>query len=668
MSSRVTFLLCAIALTALAGCGKREAAPAAPAFNALGRIEFNRRAAEEFLPLFWREDINADGILQPGELAVLWGLPDDDAALWVAGDAFTPKFVETYARLSQAPAGGTGPDAERLRLVREELAQGVATLVYTDMSKDSPAEQQMVRHMMRIAVLIERLYARQIGVLENEAQIPREDMASRAMFHRNQKPFCEAPLTETNPACNALAQAPQRASGLYPAVIQTEPGFCQRMQKAPNAAALMDHFSIVTGDASPASWKSVPFPVAWAEDMSAVAQELRAAADSLGESEPALVAYLRATADSFGSNDWEPANRAWVAMNGKNSRWYTRIGPDEVYDDPCAWKGGFALQFARINPDSTAWQEKLDPQKAAMEQQIAKMAGPPYKVRNVQFKLPDFIDVVLNAGDQRKSFGATIGQSLPNWGPVAAAGGRTTAMTNLYTDPDSTARSAALQSAVFCKASDGLHVYGGKDGVLNSLLHEAAHNLGPSHDYSVAGRTAPQAFGGPLASTLEELKAQNTSLYLLSFLQSRGVLGPDEVLRTLREGLVWAFGHISRGMYEVNGTPRNYSHVGAIQIGSFIESGALKWVPDEKSASGKDTGCIEVDYAKLPAAVETLETTVLGIKSRADKAGAEVLLAKYVDNKDDEYAAMKSAITERFLRSPKASFVYSVSGLNAKAP
>jgi len=299
---------------------------------------------------------------------------------------------------------------------------------------------------------------------------------------------------------------------------------------------------------------------------------------------------------------------------------------------------------------------------------VAKFAGPPYKARNVQFKLPDFIDVVLNAGDQRKSFGATVGQSLPNWGPVAAAGGRTTAMTNLYTDPDSIARGAALQSSLFCKASDGLHAAEGKEGVLDSLLHEAAHNLGPSHDYSVAGRTAPQAFGGPLASTLEELKAQNSSLYLLSFLQSRGVFEQDEVLRTLRGGLAWAFGHISRGMYEVGGTPRNYSHVGAIQIGSFVESGALAWKPDEKSASGQDTGCIEVDYSKLPAAVETLEATVLKIKSRADKAGAEALLAKYVDNKGDEYAAIKSAIAERYLRSPKASFVYSVSGLSATAP
>ncbi len=98
--------------------------------------------------------------------------------------------MPTHGWASQ-PAAGTGAEAERLRLVRDELAQGVVTLVHTDLSKDSPAEQQMVQHLMRVAVLIEKLYARQNGVLEIEAQIPREDVASRAMFNRNQSPFCE---------------------------------------------------------------------------------------------------------------------------------------------------------------------------------------------------------------------------------------------------------------------------------------------------------------------------------------------------------------------------------------------------------------------------------------------------------------------------------------------
>jgi hypothetical protein len=66
-----------------------------------------------------------------------------------------------------------------------------------------------------------------------------------------------------------------------------------------------------------------------------------------------------------------------------------------------------------------------------------------------------------------------------------------------------------------------------------------------------------------------------------------------------------------------------------------------------------------VDYDRLPAAIEALEKQVLGIKSRADRAQALQLKARYVDDKG-AYAAVKSEIAARYLRTPKASFVYSL--------
>ena len=656
--SRYSIRLAApICLALLAACGQKEAK--APALNTLTRVQFNDATSQRFLPLFWREDANSDGTLQASELAVLWGLPDDDATLWVDGTgAFTLRFIETYRSLSTPAA--TPPDA-RQQAVLAELAQSAPTLVYTDLSQDSPGERQMVAHLQSAARAIERLYARQNGVLGMAEKIPADDLASRAMFHRNQSPFCVAPQTENDANCIALLPRPARISGLYPAAIQEQPGFCQRLEKEPNAVALMeDHFSIVADDpAKPGRFITVPYPQAWAEDMQAVAKDLNAAADALGTTEPAFVAYLRAAAESFSTNDWEPANRAWKAMNASNSKWFSRVAPDEVYYDPCAWKAGFALQLARINPDSIQWQQRLEPLKKEMEQKLAALAGKPYKARDVNFALPDFIDVVLNAGDQRSPSGATIGQSLPNWGAVAAAGGRTVTMTNLYTDADSIARRKAQENSMLCKATADAYPSGNKETVFNSLLHEAAHNLGPSHDYAVAGKTATQAFGGTLASTLEELKAQNSALYLTSFLVEKGVFTDEDRKRILRDDMTWAFGHISRGMYTADGTPRNYSQLAAIQIGSFLEAGALQWHVDELAANGTDKGCISIDYDALPAAVEKLEKEVLGIKARADRKGAEALKAKHVDAKD-QFADIRAAIAERYLRTPKANFVYSI--------
>jgi hypothetical protein len=423
----------------------------------------------------------------------------------------------------------------------------------------------------------------------------------------------------------------------------------------------MGHFSVVVADENRADrFRAVPYHEAYRQEMGAIARELELAARGLGEDEAALKNYLTAAAASFRSNDWEPANAAWVAMNAENSKWYLRIAPDEVYFEPCAWKAGFALQLARINPDSLEWQKKLDPIKRDMENRLAEMAGRPYKARDVQFKIPDFIDVVLNAGDARSAQGAIIGQSLPNWGKVAEKGGRTTAMTNLYTDVDSQKSQAELASSMLCKNTNALATTTPRETLVSTVLHEAAHNLGPSHEYAVNGRQDDAIFGGPLASTLEELKAQTSAMYLTNWLSTKDLFTPEEVRAIQVRNVTWAFGHISRGMYTADGTPRNYSQLAAMQLGALMKAGAVSWHADQPAANDTDQGCLEINFDAMPGAVETFETTVLQIKSKGDRKGAEQLKAEFVDAKDDEFAKVKDVIAERWLRAPRATFVYSI--------
>jgi len=58
-------------------------------------------------------------------------------------------------------------------------------------------------------------------------------------------------------------------------------------------------------------------------------------------------------------------------------------------------------------------------------------------------------------------------------------------------------------------------------------------------------------------------------------------------------------------------------------------------------------------------AVDELAKTVLQVKSQGDKATAEKLKASYVDG-EGEWKKVREVIAERWLRAPKASFVYSV--------
>jgi hypothetical protein len=148
-------------------------------------------------------------------------------------------------------------------------------------------------------------------------------------------------------------------------------------------------------------------------------------------------------------------------------------------------------------------------------------------------------------------------------------------------------------------------------------------------------------------------------MYLVPWLAGKGLFDPADVRHLQYEAVAWTFGHISLGMYAADGTPLNYSQLAAIQLGAFIESGAIAWKSSQNAANGSDQGCLEVDFERLPAAVQALERTVLQIKARGDKTGAERLKAKFVDDKDD-YAMIKTTIGERWQRSARATFVYSL--------
>ncbi|MBK8014569.1 MAG: hypothetical protein IPK13_24865 [Deltaproteobacteria bacterium] len=673
-------------------------------FNRVKRLDFNQTATLLNVPIFWREDANENGILEPAELAVIWGF-GTPRAVFVAGDHFTPEFASAYAAIeaklasnarddngrtdadaahananakanatddaavakataNAADAKATGDHAsadvetERRQLVEQELNQGRTTLVYSDFQDASPEDKRIVRAVLEAAAIIERIFARQNGVTELGAQIPPDDLSSRMLFFRNQGPWCVAPKTESSPRCNALSTFPAKRSGLYPLALQEDSKFCEALAGRKNADALFDPFVVVEqrGD----DLVPVPYTEAYAADMKAVSDKLIEASQATGDGEEAFHAYLVAAAQAFLDNNWPSADEAWAAMSATNSKWYLRIGPDEVYFEPCSRKGGFHVSFARINRDSLKWQEKLDPSKSDMEAAITMAAGRPYKARKVDFKLPDFIDIIVNAGDSRAAHGGTIGQSLPNWGPVANEGrGRTVAMTNLYTDHDSLSALKEQAASLLCEATMATFTTDPEPQLLSTVLHEAAHNLGPSHQYKVAGKTASQIFGGPLASTLEELKAQTAALFFIDWLRGRQLIDETMAIQAHTRDLVWAFGHIAQGMYTATHEPKNYSQLAAIQLGFLSTQGAIEWKAKATAANGTDPGCFEIRREKFAGAVKQMMSVVGGIKARGDKRKAKSLIDQFVDTKGT-HAQRMNVIRERWLRSPKSSFVYTV--------
>ncbi len=624
--------------------------PAPRVRDTIARADFNRLAVRLNLPIYWVADTNNNKSIDPDEVATLL--------------FYSTKSIELDPAYDQIVAAAKAPEStdKRRALVAKDLDQGRATLILNDLTKLDDADRAFAAIMLDVAKQIDELYAIQNGSAAVAGKVG-ADPESQSLYRRNFGAKCVGPLTEGDPACSAVADGTRTMVSVYPDKVagkaQGEAGYCEAIEHLANAADLVSPFTVVREVAGKLS--SVPYTEAYKAQLDAIASKLTDAAGKLSgkPDEAALVAYLTAAAASFSSNDWVPADEAWAKMSVDNSKWYVRVAPDEVYWEPCSHKAGFHLTFARINQASKDWQGKLTPVLQEMETLVAAKAGPPYAARSVKVHLPDFIDILTNSGDDRNALGGTIGQSLPNFGPVANEGrGRTVAMVNLYADPDSRGARRAQAEAVFSADSVKLYPRSPEPGLLSTILHEATHNLGPAHEYKVGGKDATLVFGGQIASMLEELKAQTGALYFVEFVRGKKLVTDEFALQVYADDLVWACGHVSQGMYKDGGKKRDaYNQLAAIQIGFLIDHGALSYDKAAKAANGKDVGALVIHPDKFVAAADELMKVVAGIKSRGDVKAADALIKKYVDS---DAVVPHKLITERFLRYPKPSFVYAV--------
>jgi hypothetical protein len=649
--------LIVIALVLLTACGGGQTSGTTAdgdgtSYQQLERLRFNQLALELNLPLFWAADADEDGAVDPDEVRTLAFYPS--APSWTEGGRFSEEFQRAYAAMvdaERAPA----PSDERRRLLVEELRSVAPAVIETDLGELPAPHRAFGQHMLRVAELIDRIYARQIGMDALASQVSAEDPLSQSIFRRNWGARCRGASTESNAVCSPIDGAPRQPVDVYPQSLQQGDDLCARVEGHASATELLTPFTVVREQGGELA--AVPYTEAYRDLMQPIAAELRAAADAMTDpAEEALRAYIRAAAQAFTDNQWDPANEAWAAMNARNSRWYVRVGPDEVYWDPCSHKAGFHLTLALIDRSSLEWQDRLTPLQQRMEQSLAALAEE-YEPRDVAFHMPDFIQIIVNAGDDRDAFGATIGQSLPNWGPVAEEGrGRTVAMSNLYTDDDS--RRIRREQAASLLSAETMAVFTGdpEAGLLSTILHEATHNLGPAHEYRYQGQTGSEAFGGGLASMMEELKAQSGALYYLGMLREAGVITEEQQREAYLDSFVWALGHISRGMYTPTGQRKAYSQLAAVQVGFLMDRGVLRWDPEAPAANGTDTGAFSLDFAAFPAAANELMQTVVRIKATNDRAAAEALAARYVDGE----TVPQATVVERYLRFPRTSFVYSV--------
>src|SRR5258706_1921006 len=105
----------------LAAAAANAPAPAKATYDKLQRLDFNRRAAERYLNVFWRSDANQNNALDPDELAFLWGYGDLKPGDLIDAKGFTPAFAKLYDELVSADGKAATPDEQARRdTIKEE--------------------------------------------------------------------------------------------------------------------------------------------------------------------------------------------------------------------------------------------------------------------------------------------------------------------------------------------------------------------------------------------------------------------------------------------------------------------------------------------------------------------------------------------------------------------
>jgi hypothetical protein len=670
MRRRLTLALLASSLSFACGPSAVEAppppppvAPPAPVVTVvtppppppMSRADWNRIAVRLDMPLFWAGDDNGNDIPDEGEVRRLLFYPATNPPTLLSDLSAANTAIHHY-NAESFPSGASPEEIARQRLVLADLDQGAPSLIFTPKGALNSEEEKVLAALLRAAAAIDELKATISGAAALASRLPPGDLASQSLFRRDWGPKCAGAKTMNNATCSAIPGAPRPLSDAYPAALQADADFCAKLEKRPDAKKLLDPFTVVREEGGKLT--AVPYSVAYKPQMEAVAIALTQASSEVADpKELPLKSYLTAAAKSFRDNDWLGADEAWAKMNARNSRLYVRVAPDEVLSDPCSRKAQFHLTFARIDQGSLAWQEKLAPVEQQMEQALADLAGPPYKVRRVAFHLPDFIQIVVNAGDDRPPVGATAGQSLPNWGKVESEGrGRTVAMTNIGTDPDSLAVSKKRLSSLVDGATMAGWTESQEPGLVGTILHEATHNLGPTYTYLLQGKKPEAVFGGGLSAMLEELKAETGALYFLGWIQRKGLVSPEFLRQAYTAWLEWALRHIATGVRS-GAEDQPYSQLAAIQVGFLLDEGALVYADTAVAANGTDHGAFSLSPDKLGPAIDKLMKVVIQIKAKNDKAGADALVARYVDGP----VVPQKVIAERALRFPQTTFVYAVS-------
>ena len=347
---------------------------------------------------------------------------------------------------------------------------------------------------------------------------------------------------------------------------------------------------------------SVPYAVAYADDLMKAYGLLNDAADAVEKDDQEFARYLRNRARDLLSNDYESGDASWVTGRFKNLN--AQIGSYETYDDELfGVKTFFSFCLLQTRQEETAALRQAMKGLQALEDSL------PYQNhKKVREDIPVGVyDVVADFGQSRGGNTATI---LPNESYLARRYGRTILLrANIMRDQGIFEGSSRTLAAAIGEQAKDLTPDG---NFYRTLWHEVGHYLGV--DSTRDGRDLDEALQDN-SNTLEEMKADLVSLFVAEALHKQGYY-TDAQLRSVYAG----------GILRVlqNNRPRRdqpYNTMQLMQWNFYLENGLLTFDPVTKT--------LHINYDKYHDVVGKMLEKTLAVQYEGDKAASDKFIDQY---------------------------------------
>jgi hypothetical protein len=362
----------------------------------------------------------------------------------------------------------------------------------------------------------------------------------------------------------------------------------------------------------PKCYQSVPYSVAYRDDLNRIGALLREAAKLTANT--SLRRFLTTRADAFLSNDYYESDIAWMDLDAPLD---ITIGPYETYtDEVFGYKAAFEA-YVNIRDDrETAKLGFFGKRLQELEDHLPE--DPQYRNAKLGALSPiSVVNQVISTGDGAHDI-ATAAYNLPNDDRVVQEKGSKRVMLKNVQEAKFRQILVPIGEQVLTAPA---RKYMSFDWFFTHILaHELMHGLGP-HQISVDHRaTNPRLELKSLFAPIEEAKADVTGLWALQYMLDHAAamklnevvaVGPDSERQLYSTYLASMFRILRFGPTEAHGRGM------ALQINFLLEHGAL-----HTTAGGE----FEIDYARIKDAFRDLDHALLTVEARGDAAGADQLL------------------------------------------